>query len=43
MALKRHMSYTNLVLATLERLINLIIGFLMANMTYMTSFKSSED
>ena len=41
MALKRHMLYTNLVLATLERFSNLIIGFLMANMTYMTSFRSS--
>ena len=34
MALKRHMLYTNLVLATLERFSNLIIGFLMANITY---------
>ena len=41
MALKRHMWYTNLVLATLERLSNLINNFVLANFTYLPNISSA--
>ena len=40
MALKRNLWYTNLVLATLEKLGNLNIGFLMGDMSYLPNLKS---
>ena len=40
MALKRHMLITNLVLATLEKLGNLIIGFLTGDMPYLSNLRS---
>ena len=42
MALKRHLWYTDLVLATMERSGELIIGFVMANLFYIQSFRSLE-
>ena len=42
MALKRHLWYTNLVLATMERFGELIIGFVMANFPYIQNFRSLE-
>ena len=38
MALKRHLSYTDLVLATMERSGELTIGFVMANLPYIQNF-----
>ena len=35
MALKRHLWYTDLVLATMERSGELIIGFVMTNLPYI--------
>ena len=34
-----HLWYTNLILVTLGRLGNLIIGFLMANVPYLPDFR----
>ena len=42
MALKRHLWYTDLVLATMERSGELIIGFVMANLPYLQNFRSLE-
>ena len=42
MALKRHLWYTDLVLATMERSGELIIGFVMANLPYIQNFRSLE-
>ena len=42
MALKRHLWYTDLVLATMERSGELIIGFVMANLPYIKKFRSVE-
>ena len=42
MALKRHLWYTDLVLATMERSGELIIGFGMANLLYIQNFSSLE-
>ena len=41
MTLERHMWYTNLALATLERLDNHNIGFVMANIDYILRFSST--
>ena len=40
MALKRHLWYTDLVLATFERSGNQLIGFVMANYAYQQNYKS---
>ena len=40
MALKRHPWYTDLVLATMERSGELIIGFVIANLPYIQHFRS---
>ena len=42
MALKRHLWYNDLVLATMERSDELIIGFVMASFPYMQNFRSLE-
>ena len=44
MALKRHLWYTDLVLASMERSgeLILIIGFVMANLPYIQHFRSLE-
>ena len=42
MALKRHLWYTDLVLATMERSVQLIFGFFMANLPYIQNFRSLE-
>ena len=42
MVLKRHLCYTDLVLATMERSGELIIGFIMANLPYIQNFRSLE-
>ena len=42
MALKRHLWYTDLVLATMERSGELIIGFVMSNLPYIHKFRSLE-
>ena len=42
MALKRHLWYTDLVLATMERSCEFIIGFFMANLPYIHNFRSLE-
>ena len=36
------MWFTDLVMATLEKLGNFVIGFLMANMPYLPNFRSLE-
>ena len=40
MALKRHLWYTDLVLATFERSGNQLIGFVMANYAYQPNYRS---
>ena len=40
MTFKRHMWYTNSILATLDMCSNLIIGFLMANLPYLKNGRS---
>ena len=42
MALKQHLWYIYLVLATMERSGELIIGFVMANLPYIQNFRSLE-
>ena len=42
MALKRHLWYTDLVLATMKRSGELLIGFVMANLPYIQSFRFLE-
>ena len=42
MALMRHLWYSDLVLATMERSGELIIGFVMANLPYIKKFRSVE-
>ena len=42
MDLKRHLWYTDMVLATMERSGELIIGFIMANLPYIQNVRSLE-
>ena len=40
MAYKRHLWFTDLVMATMKMLVNFVIGFLMAKIAYLLNFRS---